>query len=296
MKKKCLQLLLAILFFLGVLPKISAQTVSYTVTGGMCAGAVTLTLSGTTNGKNTYSGTVGNFAATLAWSGTQWELTIPFGALFTNTVVTTLNPPCHNIGTFVSSALCAGGTVTASSGSCDGGAVPIELVDFSARLLHNAIELNWQTASETNNLGFHVERSNDGINFNAIHFVKSKGDSKTFTHYSLIDDTAPLGFNYYRLRQMESDGKETFSKIIGIKTDNKNSISFAPNPANHQLTVNFVGESGVLTMYDLLGRLVLNKTLSNNNAVIDISNLQGGSYIVQITANNELFKGKLMKN
>jgi predicted secreted protein len=298
--KKHVSILSFIALFVGnlcLIPSLSAQTVGYTVTGGSCNGAFTLTLGSTINGKNSYTGTASGLTSTLSWTGTQWEINTPFGVLFTNTAATPLNPPCHTVGTFVAVGFCAGGTVTASTGGCDNTPIPVELVDFTANSLKNAIQLNWQTASEINSLGFQVERSTDGIHFDAIDFVKSKGNSSQFTQYQLIDANASSGLtNYYRLRQKDSDGTESFSKIVSVKTQGKSTFSFAPNPASTHVNLNFEGEQGILNVYDLLGRVVLTKTINANNAqLMDISTLTTGNYILEIKANNEVFKDKLVK-
>ena len=290
-------------FFLGLFAlcsrsTIMAQTISYTVTGGNCAGSYTLTLSGTANGKNTYSGSILGNTATIAWSGTRWEINTPFGIQFFNISETASNPPCHTIGVFTSLGVCLGGTITGSSGDCSLTTIPVELVNFTANALFNSVELNWLTASETNNKGFEIERSEDGIIFNSIDFVNGKGDSKTFTTYKLIDKNAIAGINYYyRLKQMDTNGKVSFSKTISIKTSQKGFINFAPNPANTNLTVVFQGEIATFRVYDILGKLILNKLInSNNNATtVDISALKSGNYILEITANGVVFRDKLIK-
>ena len=278
---------------------IFAQTVTYTVGGGgNCVGTYALTLATPTNGKNTYSGSGAGFGTfTIAWSGTQWELTNSFaGLLFTNTTETALNPPCFGVGMFNAVGLCAGGTVTASSGDCANTPIPVELVDFKAHFAKNAVELNWQTASETHNLGFEIERSTDGINFTTIEFIKSKGNSNAFTNYQFIDNSIVLNANnYYRLKQIDNDKTEKLSKIISVVNSNKNKLFFAPNPVNTNLTVNFHYDLGVLNIYDLLGRNVLTQTI-NNNSVINLSNLKTGNYIIEIKANNDVFRDKLVKN
>lgn len=301
MKKMRLQL--SLMAFLSSLlcptPTLFAQTVDYTVVGGNCAGTFTLTLGSPINGKNTYSGTASGLTATISWTGTQWEISTAFGVLFSNSATTALNPPCHTVGTFVAAGLCAGGTVTNSSGACDNGSIPIELVDFKAKFLNNAVALNWHTASEINNLGFQIERSTDAVTFTTVNFVKSKGNSNQFAYYQFIDADVSLGFtHYYRLRQMDSDGSESFSKVISVKSINKNQFSFSPNPTNTNLTINFKGELAVLTIYDLLGRRVLTKTMNadNNVSLIDVSSLQTGQYVLEIKTNNAIFRDKFIKN
>jgi hypothetical protein len=291
-------LTLCSVLFISLCTSTTAQSITYTVTGGTCAGAYTLTLSGTLNGKNTYSGTVAGSTASISWNGSLWAFAAPapFGTLFTNSSETALNPPCHNVGTYVALGFCVGGAVTGSSGSC-GATIPIELANFTARTYANLVELAWLTASETNNKGFQIERSDDGFYFSPIDFVKSKGDSKGFTTYKLVDNNALTGVNYYyRLRQMDFNGTESLSKVIGVKTSTEGKIYFTPNPANNQLTVHFAGEKATIQVYDLLGRLVLSKkNVDEGNTTFDISNLKSGNFIVEMSVNGVISREKLVK-
>ncbi len=299
MKKKYTLSIFILLIVNTLCLPIFAQSVSYTVGGsGNCVGTYALTLATPVNGKNSYSGSGGGFVTfTLSWSGTQWELTNSFtGLLFTNTTETALNPPCFGVGTFTTVGLCVGGTVTASSGDCANTPIPVELVDFKAHFVKNSVQLDWQTASETHNLGFEIERSTDGIHFNTIEFIKSKGNSNAFTNYQFIDNSIVLNTNnYYRLKQIDNNKTTKLSKIISVVNSNKNKLFFAPNPANTHLTVIFQGDLGVLSIYDLLGRIVLTQTI-NGNSLINLSNLNNGNYIIEIKANNAVFRDKLVKN
>jgi Secretion system C-terminal sorting domain len=286
-------------FVLGFSSPIIAQnTVSYTVTGGNCAGTYTLTLSGTLNGKNTYAGSILGNTATIGWSGSRWEINTPFGIQFASTTETPTNPPCHTIGVFTSLGVCTGGSITGSSGSCSASTMPIELVSFTANSSNYAVELAWATASETNNKGFSIERSTDGIAFSNIDFVQSKGDSKTTKQYGFMDKNTVDGTDYYyRLRQIDGDGREFVSKIVTAKTDSKKTFSFAPNPANNQIAINTQGKKAVCRVYDILGRALLSTTLGENSyaSTMDISTLKSGNYILEISANGGVFREKLMK-
>lgn len=297
MKKKY-PLFIFIALIINVLSsRVFAQTVSYTVLGGTCAGSYSLALAPSqVNGKNAYSGSGGAFGVfNLSWTGTQWELTNSFvGLLFSNTTETALNPPCHTIGTFTANGSCVGGTITNSSGDCSNTPIPVELMNFKAYTLKNAIQLNWQTASETHNLGFEIERSTDGVSFMTIDFIKSKGNSNALTNYEFTDNSMVLNTNnYYRLKQIDTDKTAKLSPIISVHNTNKNALFFAPNPANTNLTVYSHYDLAVLNIYDLLGRIVLTRTI-NNTTVIDIAPLKTGNYIIEIKANNTVFRDKLI--
>ena len=95
--------------------------------------------------------------------------------------------------------------------------------------------VNWVTASEINNNYFDVERCEDGISFVKIGNVQGAGNSNETKMYSLIDKK-PDPKNYYRLKQVDFDGKYTYSGIIALSKQNKNdNLSVYPNPATNEL-------------------------------------------------------------
>ncbi|MCF8255888.1 MAG: hypothetical protein K9J84_15025, partial [Bacteroidia bacterium] len=113
--------------------------------------------------------------------------------------------------------------------------LPVELLSFTAIDAEENALLNWTTVSETNNNGFYVERSFDGLNFSVITFVKGAGNSTTTQNYSYTD-LGILATNtdvYYRLKQVDFDGTSTVSHIRLIKGKDiagKIQIGLYPNP------------------------------------------------------------------
>lgn len=92
--------------------------------------------------------------------------------------------------------------------------LPIQLTDFACNPSENHIGINWSTASEVNNDHFIIEKSTDGINFNQLSRVNGSGNSNETTDYYAMDEQPSFGENYYRLTQVDFDGKqETFQTI-----------------------------------------------------------------------------------
>ena len=123
-------------------------------------------------------------------------------------------------------------------------ALPVTFAGFSAKASPEGTELNWQTATESNNDYFSVERSTDGRIFFAIGEVSGYGDSDVERDYQFVDKTPVAGrTNYYRLRQVDFDGAESFSPVVNVTvTDAATSWTFGPNPAAPGQTVRFRGE------------------------------------------------------
>ena len=97
-------------------------------------------------------------------------------------------------------------------------ALPVELVTFKGEKRNRENVLFWETASETNNRGFEVEISNDGSHFEKMAFVKGRGTTSELQNYNFTHtlNAKQNGVLYYRLKQLDNDGKFEYSKIIEI--------------------------------------------------------------------------------
>lgn len=96
----------------------------------------------------------------------------------------------------------------------DGPILPITLSSFTAYSAQNQIFVQWDTESESGAISYNVERASDALNFESIGTVKATGSPATTAHYQFTDASALPGTNYYRLRQINSDGSETISEVI----------------------------------------------------------------------------------
>lgn len=162
--------------------------------------------------------------------------------------------------------------------------LPVELTSFTANPKENQVYLDWQTASELNNLGFEVEKSTDGRSWEMIGFVAGTGTSTEMSTYRFIDKSPVSGTNYYRLKQTDIDGDFEFSEILLIiYKDNVDEIAIYPNPTKDFLTVDLGNNIATIQVLDLTGRLVTS-IMNDKNIVqtIDFSNFENGIYILQI--------------
>lgn len=109
---------------------------------------------------------------------------------------------------------------------------PVHLTTFSVNKLEKNVQLKWVTASEKNNSHFNIQRSNDGLNFENITKVIGKGNASSINNYSYLDVNVPNNNLYYRLQQLDIDGKSTLSAVKLIKYDTKANIELGvyPNP------------------------------------------------------------------
>ncbi len=182
--------------------------------------------------------------------------------------------------------------------------IPVELTSFSATSVETGALLQWQTATETNNKGFYVERSSNGINWNKLSFVNGKGTTTNETDYTFLDKEPLIGISFYRLVQVDFDGT---MKIHGPVTFNNNIIhSFDleqnyPNPFNPVTTINFsLPNDGIasLKVYDVLGNevdVLLNgfQKAGRQSIQFDASKLSSGIYFYELRSGNEVKRMKM---
>ncbi len=179
------------------------------------------------------------------------------------------------------------------------GALPVELVSFTARKNNSSVLLQWKTATETNNSYFSVERSGDGANWFDIATVSGYGNTNIIHHYSYTD-LAPLqGDDYYRLKQVDADGHFTYSEVRKLTFSNISAVRVYPNPATTYITVEInSGTDDVCTaaLYTLNGFLVktaeqhVTKGINQIN-LHGLSTLAKGTYVVKVTSASNNING-----
>ena len=144
-----------------------------------------------------------------------------------------------------------------------GGVVPVELVSFEAAVNQGLVTLKWQTATETNNNGFEIERKS-GNSWNKIGFVKGSGTSSNLKNYSYTDKSAKsFDVATYRLKQVDFNGKANYSKEVEVVLNTApKEFSLSqnyPNPFNPNTIIKYSipFESKVkIVIYNLTGEVV----------------------------------------
>ncbi|MDO7846044.1 T9SS type A sorting domain-containing protein [Hymenobacter sp. M29] len=160
--------------------------------------------------------------------------------------------------------------------------LPVELVAFQGKATAAGVALTWNTATERNNDHFVVERTNGASDaFYAIGQVKGAGSSSQAREYQFVDVT-PNAISYYRLRQVDADGKESFSPVVMVKSNIKTTELVAyPSPAAETLTVaGAAGTSfGVFNQYGQ--KLQEAKLTLEPRQQLDVRSLPNGVYFLR---------------
>jgi hypothetical protein len=198
------------------------------------------------------------------------------------------------------------GTGTVTSGNCTGdpdfcaGApLPIELINFNAKVINKIVELSWATASEENFDYFAIERSIDGKDFKEIAQVTGNGNSFQRIDYSYTDKFPAIGISYYRLRSIDFDGyTEIFDYALVNVEGVKYQVEVFPNPVtsgvlNVQLNFNLEEEAKVL-LYNNVGLVKLELAIDSWLNPLDVSSLTSGSYLIKIITKQGVFVKRIL--
>jgi hypothetical protein len=190
--------------------------------------------------------------------------------------------------------------------SSNSSSLPVKWIAFNASKENKHIVLKWTTAFELNNKGFEVERSIDGKNFRYVDFVKGNGSSSQLNNYQFTDESTKNATVYYRLKQIDMDGKFDYSSIVSINGDDFGSIELvevSPNPFDAELQVKVATSSDKaikLALYNANGKLVMDRNVgasfgSNIIAIEEANTLAKGLYILKVSQNGVTKTLKIVK-
>ena len=186
------------------------------------------------------------------------------------------------------------------------GALPVKMIYFDAAKQGNDRSLlTWATATEVDNDHFEIERSADAQQWDKSGEIKGNGTTSSQMNYSFIDEHPMSGVNYYRLKQVDVDGKYDYTNIAEVRFDNitpsEASLSIYPNPASKtgNVFIRLTNSSDMIrhiTVTNAVGEVVYNTDTDNNmNYSLSDHRLPEGLYIITVhTAGNGLVTSKLI--
>jgi len=188
-------------------------------------------------------------------------------------------------------------------------AVPVELLSLTAKTVDNNIVLSWSTASETNNLGFEIERASASDLMSnkywiRIGFVEGSGTSTKLNEYVFTDKNVLPGKYLYRLKQMDLNGASEYSNEIEINSVLPAYYSLSqnyPNPFNPSSNIKYsipISSLVQIKVFDVLGKEICTlieeeKSAGSYEVEFDASGLPGGVYFYQLKA-GKYFETKKM--
>jgi hypothetical protein len=223
-------------------------------------------------------------------SGDQWvaELNITAGEVYYIMVNewNKLNPNAYNIDF----------TLT-NGASFDCTILPVEFVKFEGyRINDNEIDLKWETASETNNDRFEIQKLING-DFETIGIIQGSGNSNILMSYDYTDSHASNVTEYYRLKQVDYDGAFDYSETISVSENlnYKDDINVYPNPISDKINIeiDFIGTIINISLIDISGKEYLININRDCNGISDftlpLEGIEDGVYLLKFYSSDEDF-------
>ncbi len=189
--------------------------------------------------------------------------------------------------------------------------LPVTLSKFNIENISNGLKLRWETATETNNYGFEIERtkgepnSNKNLIWEKIGFVQGSGNSNSPKEYTFIDKDRLYGIYSYRLKQIDFDGNYSYSDALSIKVGAKPlvyDLKNYPNPFNPETIIEFeLPHSSLINMsiYNSIGQKI--ETLVNEffeegiyRKTFNGSKYPSGVYFIRFQTEEKVIIKKIM--
>ncbi|MEO5500867.1 MAG: T9SS type A sorting domain-containing protein [Ginsengibacter sp.] len=167
--------------------------------------------------------------------------------------------------------------------------LPVSGLNLKAAVKNNKVEITWSTTNELNNKGFNVQHSSDGARFSTLSFVNGKG-SLNGAEYNFTDKNPYNGNNYYRVVQVDENGKTFNSPVVNVIIKNHQEFVIYPNPVGDQLNIetNINLQNAKIAIKDMNGRNVYESNINSvGNIRVPVNNLAPGLYSITIFESNK---------
>lgn len=236
---------------------------------------------------------IGPAGATYVWNALDGSVVNDVGQ------TQTYNPTIETVYVVeVTSGLCVNQKDTVRATMCSN--LPVDLVSFDVMCYDNTKLINWTTDSEINNSHFLIEKSTNGHDFYQIGLIDGQINSSKKTNYSIFDHESAGLISYYRLIQVDLDGKRTYSRVINSKSDCKDDLVNKPyyNSQNNEIVFTNIKGKPVEANYkfiDMSGRIVMTEKveLIQGRNYISVDNEIKGIYIIILETSSGVVKSKI---
>lgn len=259
------------------------------------------TLNGISDDDNT-TGTYDESIEGAGSGGTRTENRFTF-----RIPLSTLSPFVPSAGTRITTL--AYETVSGPGNTSEFGGVlslinlPVHFDAFFGRLQDGKAYLTWNTSAEENNSHFEIQRSTNGADYTTIGKVAPK--SGVINQYDFTDANPAPGVNYYRIRQVDLDGRPTLSKVVTLRSDlGQFTVKVGPNPFAGSINVYYElkkAESLTVRLYDQGGRVVKQYSVRggvgvNTYVIGDLQSLPKGQYTIELAGDTFKHRQQLIKH
>jgi hypothetical protein len=176
--------------------------------------------------------------------------------------------------------------------------LPIALLHFDAKMIANTLQLTWATSDRSSARLFEIEKSKDGILYNAISTIDASKNTETNKkEYTYTDKTKNHGDVFYRLRMIDFEGNASFSPTHknSIENCSTGQTYLYPNPIHNQLFVTNTKGFTAGNIIDFMGKRILEQRLKPGNNTLELSELPKGVYWLQLKSSTEIENHQITK-
>jgi photosystem II stability/assembly factor-like uncharacterized protein len=184
--------------------------------------------------------------------------------------------------------------------------VPVELAGFTASVRGSDVTLNWQTATETNNMGFEIERREVDADWVQLGYIEGKGTTTETSTYSFVDKNVLAGTYNYRIKQIDFDGSFEYYNLqnaveVGVPDQYRLTQNY-PNPFNPTTKITYsVPVDGFvsISIFNILGEKVTTLVNANVKAghyevTFDAAGIASGMYLYRMESGDFISVKKMM--
>lgn len=147
-----------------------------------------------------------------------------------------------------------------------------------AKVQNNQTQITWSVATQSNNEKYIVNHSTDGSNFSSIGEIAGDGTNNETKHYEYIHTSPSIGVNYYRIKQVDYDGKYSYSDIASVRYDGNGETKIFPNPTSSEVTIATL-EPASIQIFDVYGRVLSKQEIQEGQNTINLAELPTGILI-----------------
>ena len=179
----------------------------------------------------------------------------------------------------------------------DNGVLPVTFSSFTAQKQDKTVKLHWTTEQEFNSSHFIIERSADGRTWKSLASIAAAGNSSNHLEYTAFDNLPLNGSSYYRIKQVDKDGKFQVSVVRPVNFDKGYSITVAPNPARDFVTVTMdrINNAGsTIQLFNTSGNLIYTEQTNFSKLNINTAAFARGLYFIKIINAGEVATQKLL--
>ncbi|MEY3416967.1 MAG: hypothetical protein RL060_1078 [Bacteroidota bacterium] len=177
--------------------------------------------------------------------------------------------------------------------------LPVDFVNFKATKSNEQIHFTWVVSFEYNNEKFEIESSEDGIHFNKNKEVLSQGNTNSVrTYETFIAIQSNTNSQYFRIKQVDLDGKFTYSKVITITDETETSLSIYPNPSIEDVLfykLSTLTENTTISILSVNGHTISSTKVTSEAGEIAIQQLTNGIYFLQVQTESATMMERFVK-